>query len=155
MAEDSTQSVLSSLESHVLPLVPGLMKQLSQGIRMLDVGCGSGRIINRLAELYPKSRFSGMDLSSEAIENASQQAMEENLTNTEFTVRDLSNFDQTADAESYDFITAFDAVHDQAKPLNVLRGIHRALKPDGYFLMQDIRGSSHVYYENVVRLQRP
>ena len=145
MAEDSTQSVLSSLESHVLPLVPGLMEQLSQGIRMLDVGCGSGRIINRLAELYPESKFSGMDLSSEAIENASQQAMEKNLTNTEFTVRDLSNFDQTADAESYDFITAFDAIHDQAKPLNVLKGIHRALKPDGYFLMQDIRGSSHVY----------
>ena len=40
MAEDSGQSVLSSLESHVLPLVPGLVDRLERGIRWLDVGCG-------------------------------------------------------------------------------------------------------------------
>ncbi|MEJ2286375.1 MAG: methyltransferase type 12, partial [Desulfobacterales bacterium] len=33
MAEDSGQSVLSSLESHVLPLVPGLPDRLAGGIR--------------------------------------------------------------------------------------------------------------------------
>ena len=60
MAEDSGQSVLSSLESHILPLVPGLVERLGTGIQMLDVGCGRGRIINRLAELYPRSRFTGM-----------------------------------------------------------------------------------------------
>ena len=41
-------------------------------------------------------------------------------------------------------ITTFDAIHDQAKPLNVLKGIHRALKPDGVYLMQDIGGTSHM-----------
>ena len=51
MAEDSGQSVLSTLESHVLPIVPGLADRLAAGIRLLDVGCGSGRILNRLAEL--------------------------------------------------------------------------------------------------------
>lgn len=145
MAEDSGQSVLSSLESRILPLVPGLTRQLAQGICVLDIGCGSGRIINRLAELYPNSMFTGIDLSSEAIDNASSQAMKKNLLNTEFIVHDLSNFDETANPEAYDFITAFDAIHDQAKPLNVLKGVHRALKSDGYFLMQDIRGSSHMY----------
>jgi hypothetical protein len=35
-------------------------------------------------------------------------------------------------------------VHDQAKPLNLLRGIRRALKRDGVYLMQDIKGSSQV-----------
>jgi hypothetical protein len=59
MVEDSGQSVLSSLEAHILPLVPGLTDRLAKGIRMLDVGCGSGRILNRLAELYPNSRFVG------------------------------------------------------------------------------------------------
>jgi hypothetical protein len=38
----------------------------------------------------------------------------------------------------------FDAVHDQSKPLNVLKGIHRALRQDGVYLMQDIKGSSDV-----------
>ncbi len=35
-------------------------------------------------------------------------------------------------------------MHDQAKPLALLRGIHRSLTPDGVYLMQDIQGSSHV-----------
>jgi 2-polyprenyl-3-methyl-5-hydroxy-6-metoxy-1,4-benzoquinol methylase len=145
MAEDSGQSVLSSLESRILPLVPGLTRQLAQGLCVLDIGCGSGRIINRLAELYPNSMFTGIDLSSEAIANARSQALKKNLLNTEFIVHDLSHFDETANPEAYDFITAFDAIHDQAKPRKVLKGIHRALKSDGYFLMQDIRGSSHMY----------
>src|SRR5690606_25505083 len=44
MAEDSGQSVLAALESHILPLVPGLTDRLTAGIRALDLGCGSGRI---------------------------------------------------------------------------------------------------------------
>ena len=58
---------------------------------------------------------------------------------------DLSDFDSTAEPEAYDFITTFDAVHDQARPLSVLKGIHRALKSGGLYLMQDIRGSSYVH----------
>lgn len=145
MAEDSGLSVLSSLESHILPLVPGLAEQLGRGVRGLDAGCGSGRTLNRLAELFPKSRFLGMDLSKEAIRAARDEASTKGLKNVEFAEADLSEFDRTAESESFDFITTFDAVHDQGKPLNVLRGIHRALKRDGIYLMQDIKGSSHVY----------
>ncbi|MGQ0604107.1 MAG: class I SAM-dependent methyltransferase, partial [Anaerolineales bacterium] len=147
VAEDSGQAVLSSLESHILPLVPGLTDRLAEGIRVLDAGCGSGRVLNRLAELYPNSRFTGMDLSAEAIGNARSQAAQKGLRNTEFIVRDLSDFDETAEPEAFDFITTFDAIHDQGKPLNVLKGIQRALKADGVYLMQDIRGSSHVYHD--------
>jgi ubiquinone/menaquinone biosynthesis C-methylase UbiE len=145
MAEDSGQSVLSSLESHIVPLVPGLAQQLAKGIKMLDVGCGRGRIMNRLAELYPKSRFTGMDLSSEAILTAWQEAAEKRLRNVEFIVTDLSHFDEKAEAQAFDLVTTFDAIHDQGKPLNVLRGIHRTLREDGVYLMQDIKGSSQVH----------
>ena len=144
MAEDSGQSVLSSLESHILPLVPGLTERLAQGIRVLDVGCGRGRVLNRLAELYPRSRFMGMDLSTDAIRFARDEAQQKRLDNSEFMALDLSSFDESAEPEAFDFITTFDAIHDQAKPLNVLRGIHRALTPDGVYLMQDIGGTSHM-----------
>ncbi len=147
MAEDSGQSVLSSLESHILPLVPGLGDRLSKGIRMLDAGCGRGRILNRLAALYPASRFVGMDLSQDAVAYARQEASRAGRDNIEFRAVDLSEFNRTAESESFDFITTFDAIHDQAKPLNVLRGIHRALKPDGVYLMQDISGSSHAHQD--------
>jgi len=145
MAEDSGQSVLSSLESHIMPLVPGLREKLTSGIHVLDLGCGRGRIINRLAELYPKSRFTGMDLSSEAVLSAWEEAAQKKLRNIEFIVTDLSHFDESAEVESFDLIATFDAIHDQAKPLNVLRGIHRALRSDGVYLMQDIKGSSDIH----------
>ena len=145
MAEDSEQSVASSLESHILPLVPGLTERLASGIRVLDAGCGRGRVLQRLATLFPRSRFVGMDLSVEATDYGRQEAARAGLENLEFVAVDLSDFDVTSEAGNFDFITTFDAVHDQAQPLNVLRGIHRALAPDGVYLMQDIRGSSHVH----------
>jgi ubiquinone/menaquinone biosynthesis C-methylase UbiE len=145
MAEDSGQSALSSLETYIVPLVPGLAERLAKGIQVLDLGCGRGRIINRLAELYPKSRFTGIDLSSEAVLSAWEEAATKKLRNIEFIVTDLSHFDETAEAESFDLIATFDAIHDQAKPLNVLRGIHRALRSDGIYLMQDIKGSSEIH----------
>ena len=144
MAEDSGQSVLSSLESHILPLVPGLTGRLERGLRWLDAGCGSGRIINRLAELFPKSNFVGMDLSAEATGTGREEASARGLKNVEFVAVDLSDFDRTAEAEAFDFVTTFDAVHDQKEPLNLLKGIHRTVKADGVYLMQDIKGSSHV-----------
>ena len=74
MAEDSGLSVLSSLESHILPLIPGLAERLGRGLRALDAGCGSGRTLNRLAGLFPNSRFVGLDLSAEAIRAARDEA---------------------------------------------------------------------------------
>ena len=145
MAEDSGQSVMSSLESHVLPLVPGLRDRLTTGIAMLDVGCGRGRILNKLAETYPASRFLGFDFSEEAVTYARYEAAAHELKNLDYRVVDLTNFDEKAEPEAFDFITTFDAIHDQAQPLNVLKGIRRALKPDGVYLMQDISGTSHVH----------
>jgi 2-polyprenyl-3-methyl-5-hydroxy-6-metoxy-1,4-benzoquinol methylase len=144
MAEDSGQSVMSSLEAHVLPLVAGLSDRLARGIRVLDLGCGRGWIMNRLAELFPNSQFVGMDLSADAIHFARNTAAGRSLTNIEFVVADLGSFDETAEPDAFDLITTFDAVHDQARPLSLLRGIHRALKPDGVYVMQDIKGSSDV-----------
>ncbi len=145
MAEDSGQSVMSTLETHILPLVPGLREGLERGIRVLDAGCGRGRVLNRLAELYPRSRFVGLDLSREATAFARDEAAARGLGNVEFLSVDLSNFDETAEPDAFDFVTTFDAIHDQAKPLNVLKGIYRALKRDGVYLMQDISGTSHVH----------
>ncbi len=145
MEEDSTQSVLSGLEEHILPLVPGLTKRLEEGIRVLDVGCGRGRILNRLAERYPKSRFVGLDLSQDAIAYARNVAAKNGSENVEFTVADAAKLHETTKPGEYDLVTTFDAVHDQARPLEALKGIHKALKPDGVYLMQDISGTSHVH----------
>lgn len=144
MAEDSGSTVLSSLLEHIIPLVPGLHEQLTHGIDVLDVGCGRGRALNLLAQTYPNSRFTGYDLSVEAVNFARQEAEDLGNHNVIFVARDLSSFDIDAVPAQFDFITTFDAVHDQARPQAVLKGIHKALKPDGVYLMQDIHSHSDV-----------
>jgi 2-polyprenyl-3-methyl-5-hydroxy-6-metoxy-1,4-benzoquinol methylase len=148
MAEDSAQTVLSALFSDILPLVPGMEERLRAGSSLLDLGCGRGRALLMLAEHFPNSRFSGYDLSAEAIAYAADRAAEQGLANVVFEVCDLSTFDTDAEPESFTFVTTFDAVHDQARPLAMLRGIRRTLEPEGVYLMQDIQGSSHVH-ENI------
>jgi SAM-dependent methyltransferase len=145
MAEDSGQTVLPVLRDHILPLVPGLIERLEAGIRVLDVGCGRGRALNLMAGWFPNSRFVGFDLSDEAIAFARHEAERQGHGNVAFVPRDLSSFDQDVARADYDLVTTFDAVHDQANPRAVLRGIRLSLAPDGVYLAQDIKGSSHVH----------
>ncbi|MCC7344017.1 MAG: class I SAM-dependent methyltransferase [Deltaproteobacteria bacterium] len=141
MAEDSEQTVVSALEDHVLPLVPELAVRLREGIDALDVGCGRGRALLRLAELFPKSRFTGYDLSETAVSRAREEASQRGLKNLRFAAKDLTEW---REGPNYDLITALDAIHDQKAPDRVLSAIHSALRPGGIFLMQDIRASSRL-----------
>jgi 2-polyprenyl-3-methyl-5-hydroxy-6-metoxy-1,4-benzoquinol methylase len=145
MAEDSGQSVLPALREHILPLVPGLEARLESGIRMLDVGCGRGKALNLLANWFPNSTFTGYDLGEDAIAYAREEARAHGNANVSFEARDLSRFDHEAEAAAFDFVTTFDAVHDQARPLAVLKGIRKTLADGGIYLAQDIKGSSHVH----------
>jgi SAM-dependent methyltransferase len=144
MAEESAQTVLSVLFTHILPLVPGVAERLEAGISALDLGCGHGLALQMLAERFPASSFVGYDLSTEAVTHASGEAATRGLENVRFVARDLSTFDVDAEPESFELVMTFDAVHDQARPLAMLKGIRRSLAADGVYLMQDIRGSSHV-----------
>ena len=144
MAEDSGQTVLAALDEHILPLIEGIEAQLDAGIQVLDVGCGKGLALLHLAERFPHSQFVGYDLSDDALALARQAADDQQLNNVRFEPRDLTHFNTDAAPDVFDLVTAFDAVHDQAAPQNVLDGIYRTLKAGGVFLMQDIRASSQL-----------
>ena len=144
MADDSGQTVLAALDEHILPLISHLIPTLERGIRVLDIGCGRGRALLHLAARFPDSEFVGYELSEEALSYARGQIMKRGLSNVRFVQRNLTGFDESAETEAFDLVTAFDAIHDQATPQSVLNGIHRTLKPGGTFLMQDIRASSHL-----------
>jgi 2-polyprenyl-3-methyl-5-hydroxy-6-metoxy-1,4-benzoquinol methylase len=142
MREESAQTVVAMLLDHILPLVPELEADLRRGIDVMDIGCGAGHAVIRMAEVFPRSWFVGYDLCDSAIAMARNDARERQLTNARFEVRDVTHLDQP---DAFDLITAFDAIHDQADPAAVLRGIHLSLKPNGTFLMQDIDSSSHLH----------
>jgi 2-polyprenyl-3-methyl-5-hydroxy-6-metoxy-1,4-benzoquinol methylase len=141
MAEDSELSVVDSLIDTILPMVDGIDARLRAGIDVLDAGCGKGLALIAMAEHYPQSRFTGYDLCADAIADAAHAAAARGLHNLRFVVKDMTDFDESA---SYDFITSFDAVHDQKHPAQLIARIQRALKPSGFYLMQDIGGSARL-----------
>ncbi len=139
MAEDSDQTVAAALFDHILPLAPELAGRLEAGLDVLDAGCGRGRALIALARHYPQSRFTGYDLCADAIGSASRAARAEGLANVTFETRDLTGYSEPG---RWDFVTSFDAVHDQKDPLGLVQGICASLRPGGLYLMQDIGASA-------------
>lgn len=141
MAEDSGQTVVVQLFDIILPLVADLSERLEKGVEVMDAGCGRGLALLAMARRYPGSSFTGYDLCRDAIEFGQHRATTEGLENIRFEQRDLSDYDEE---ERYDFITSFDAVHDQKDPQALLHSLYRALKPGGFYLMQDIGASANL-----------
>jgi SAM-dependent methyltransferase len=139
MAEDSGAVQDANLIDVTLPLVPGLIDRLGQGIDVADVGCGSGHAVNLMAAAFSRSRFTGFDFSDAGIAVGRQEADREGLANARFEKRDAAHLGENG---RFDFITTFDAVHDQARPDLMLAGIAAALRPGGVYLCVDTAASS-------------
>ena len=94
-----------------------------------------------MAATFPRSRFTGFDFSAPGIAAARAEAERDGLANVRFDERDAARLGETA---RFDFITTFDAVHDQARPDLVLAGIAAALRPGGVYLCVDTSASSEL-----------
>ncbi len=139
MAENSRANTHATLLDTTLPLIPGMVERLEGGVDVADIGCGQGHAINLMAKAFPQSKFIGYDCSEKAIAIGKANAEQAGLSNAYFEVKDVSRLEAQG---QFDLITAFDAIHDQAQPAKVLRGIANALRSHGTFLMVDIAASS-------------
>lgn len=117
---------------------------LQPGERILDLACGHGRHTLELARRGFASLL-GLDFSREALEKARADAEGQGLS-AEF---------QQGDMRKLEFEAEFDAVYnyfsamfywDDATHLQILRGIHKALKLGGRLLIETVNR------ENVLRL---
>ncbi len=131
----------AALVRGVLPLVDGLRERLDAGIEVADVGCGAGHAVNLMAAAYPNSNFVGYDFSQEAVDMGRAEAVEMGLANATFEAVDVAQLDAHG---QFDFITTFDAIHDQARPDVVVGAINQALRDEGTWLCVDIAGSSQL-----------
>jgi 2-polyprenyl-3-methyl-5-hydroxy-6-metoxy-1,4-benzoquinol methylase len=150
-AEETARIFDSKLTNQILPLIPEINDKLSNGIKVLDIGCGRGHAINLMGKAFPKSKFTGCDISREGISSAKEEAKNLGLTNVQFEIKDALLIEELG---KFDLITAFDTIHDQTQPTKVLKAINASLNNTGFFLMQDIAASSNVE-KNIDNLLAP
>lgn len=122
-----------------LPAVPGLVERLESGIRVADVGCGSGTVAQLIAASFPQSRVFGYDASGDSI--AVARARAEGMPNVEFHGYQVK---EIPIEPGFDLITAFDVIHDLVDPAGSLERIREALRPEGRFLMMEPNASTHL-----------
>ena len=106
--------------SYWLKGLPDVVKRLQEGGRMLDFGCGSGRVAMAIKKAFPKAEVAGYDVSAESIARARSAAG--NLP---------IHFSMEMPGSRFDLVTICDCIHDLAAPGETLRQVHTLVKPGG------------------------
>ncbi len=120
-----------------------IQDRLHHGIRVCDVGCGQGTAVLLMAEAFPHSTFVGLDIDNATVDLARKTATARGLTNVRFVCQDAAVLEDAADWQNcFDYVTAFDAIHDQPHPDHALRGVRHMLAPNGVFSLVDIAAES-------------
>jgi ubiquinone/menaquinone biosynthesis C-methylase UbiE len=118
---------------HWLKSLPEIVERLEAGGRVLDVGCGVGRVPLTLARAFPRATIVGLDPDQESVRQANAAADAEGLRGrVRFLARSTG---EIASEEKFDLITACDCIHDFAAPVRTLKEIRGLLKADGVFLV--------------------
>jgi 2-polyprenyl-3-methyl-5-hydroxy-6-metoxy-1,4-benzoquinol methylase len=132
---------LGRLASEWLPALPDTYRRLHAGeaLRIADVGCGVGWSSIAMATAFPAVQVDGFDLDAPSLELARAHAAGAGLTDrARFHERDAAD---PALAGQYDLVTAFECIHDLARPVEVLRSMRRMLAPGGTVLVMDERAA--------------
>jgi ubiquinone/menaquinone biosynthesis C-methylase UbiE len=105
---------------------------------LVDVGCGPGYLVAVIAKSFPNLRIVGVDIAQEMI---SQAASTISSTGTGGMVEFRLGSAQELPFEdnTIDFVVSTLSLHHWSLPELVLREIHRVLKPQGQFLIFDLR----------------
>jgi SAM-dependent methyltransferase len=121
-----------------LAALPDVRQRLSAGPgAVLDLGCGTGASSLALAELFPQARVHGVDLDDTSVAEAAEAAAGQGLNGrVTFERADAAEFTARG---PFDLVCVFEALHDMADPVAVLRAVRRALAPGGAVLVADER----------------
>ena len=105
---------------------------LRGGERVLDVGCGDGKITAEIAERLPSGAVVGVDPSTAMIEFAREHFLADHM-NLSFVVGDATRLTYP---DAFDLVVSFNALHWVPDQAAALRCIREALRPTGRALLQ-------------------
>lgn len=127
-----------ALVPRVLPALDGVVEKLSSGAVAADVGCGAGVALVAMATAFPKTEFHGFDPSVHAMQRAAENVSRAGVGNVSLH---RSSGEQLPKDPVYDFLITFDCLHDMTHPERTVAAIRQAIRPDGTWLIKDIRSS--------------
>jgi SAM-dependent methyltransferase len=111
-----------------LPALTGVVEKLERGARVADVGCGLGASTILMAQAFPASSFTGIDVHAKSIATARKRAQDAGVADrADFEVADAIGYT----GGGYDLIAFFDALHDLGDPVGAARHAREALAADG------------------------
>ncbi|BFZ07741.1 hypothetical protein BsWGS_10780 [Bradybaena similaris] len=122
----------------IMKSVDGLKPQLESGIDVMEVGCGRGRMLAKIAQMFPKSSFTASDNLDSLLDH--QKANLGHLPNVECGIIDLCS-PSNLPSKQYDWVYCVNVIHDVPEPQEALRSIRKMTKPGGVFTMIDFASS--------------
>lgn len=119
--------------------LPDIQTRLRQsGARVADIGCGCGWSSVALATSFPGAEVVGVDIDEPSIERAREVALAQGVAaRVEFVHADATTGLRDAVDGDFDLITVFEALHDTARPADVLVAIRSLLRPGGAVLIAE------------------
>lgn len=114
--------------------------------RILDIGCGNGKITAAIAERVSQGSVLGVDASQNMITFA-QENYAPVHANLQFEIGDARNLTYQ---HEFDQIVSFNALHWIPEQATVLRSIRIALKPKGQALLRFVPEGDHKCIEDVI-----
>jgi 2-polyprenyl-3-methyl-5-hydroxy-6-metoxy-1,4-benzoquinol methylase len=117
-----------------------------RGRRVLEVGCGLGSHAQLLAEAGCK--FTAIDLTPRAVGLTEKRLQ---LHGLEADVRQMDAEHMKFADEEFDFVWSWGVIHHSANPENIIREVHRVLKPSGQFRVMVYYRQSLEAWVSVIR----
>ncbi len=132
--EDGSLAVLYQL------IVDALLRLAPGRGQALDLGCGSGQLLSKIASAMPQMQFTGLDLSANMLRFAERSARQHGVTNVSFVQGSWFELEDL-ERRGYDLVTWHLAMHHCDSAADVVRVIDAAagiLKPEGTLFLFDI-----------------
>jgi ubiquinone/menaquinone biosynthesis C-methylase UbiE len=120
----------------------------NRSIKVLDIGCGSGKHLVSLAQKNHKGNFFGVDISIKAIGEAKKRINGQELTNNKdcklnFSVQNASKLDFKDDF--FDYVCIVSLLHHLKNYYKIVSEAKRVLKKNGKLIIIDLKGDNFVF----------